>query len=317
MRMRRICLPLLVALVAQVAGVGVPAALAAEGTPGLAAPPQVQPIAPPALLALEQKMGELKITSLRFSEQTSIAIPRREHKLGPLKKLLKLFGDTGFSGEATTSPQAGNFTVDLLGYPFKLRVVNGTTYWDIRAPARKHWPSSIDWIRLGPGGLAEVIKVDGKSPRKSVKVTMPTPATPALAQPPFAKLTETLATATEVRELGPRTLDGQPVTSFLAVLQSEALKSEPFASAALAPPLPRPTSQPSTDTLEVSFAQSGLPVRIVISQSNDQTTTSATLDIPAINFPLVIEAPPSDQTISVARLRALERRHRHSRPKPS
>ena len=170
---------------------------------------------------------------------------------------------------------------------------------------------------MGPGGFAELIKVDGKSPSKSVKVTMPRTATPTLAQPPFTKLAETLAKASEVRELGSRTLDGQAVTSFLAILEPEALKRESLASVALRPPPPRPSPQPSTATLEVSFAQSGLPVSIVISQSSNGTTASATLDIPAINFPLVLEAPPRNQTISIARLRALERRHRRSKPKSS
>jgi hypothetical protein len=78
--------------------------------------------------------------------------------------------------------------------------------------------------------------------------------------------------------------------------------------------LPPPT-QPPTVTLETSLAQNGLPVRTVITEHDHGTVVTVTLDIPAINFPLVVTAPPAAQTITVARLRELERRHRHSRHK--
>ena len=119
-----------------------------------------------------------------------------------------------------------------------------------------------------------------------------------------------LAGSKEVRELGPRTLYGQPVTSFLAVLEPEQLKREHLASAAR---LGLPAPQPSTATLEVSLTQDGLPVRTVITE-HDQAVISATVEIPAINFPLVIEPPPACQTITMRELRKLERQARkHSR----
>src|ERR1700685_2691436 len=43
---------------------------------------------PLSLQALEQKMGELKVTSLRFSEKTSVTVPHGEGKVLSLLKLL-------------------------------------------------------------------------------------------------------------------------------------------------------------------------------------------------------------------------------------
>jgi hypothetical protein len=96
-----------------------------------------------------------------------------------------------------------------------------------------------------------------------------------------------LSTAQEVRELGTGTLYSQPVTSFLAVLAPEQLEHEHLASAAQ---LQLP--QPPTATMEVSFAENGLPVRTVITEHSGETVISATLDIPAINFPLTIDPHP-------------------------
>jgi hypothetical protein len=58
----------------------------------------------------------------------------------------------------------------------------------------------------------------------------------------------------------------------------------------------------------VSLTPSGLPLRTVITEDDSGVMTSIRLDIPAVNFPLVIEAPPAAQTISVPQLRKLEKR---------
>jgi hypothetical protein len=116
-----------------------------------------------------------------------------------------------------------------------------------------------------------------------------------------------------VRELGPGTLYGQPVTSFLAVLEPEQLKREHLASAAR---LRLPAPQQPTATLEASLAQDGLPVRTVITEHDQGTVISATMEIPAINFPLVIEPPSASQTITMRELKKLERqarKHSHHR----
>ncbi len=137
---------------------------------------------------------------------------------------------------------------------------------------------------------------------------------PELAEPPFAALAKLLDHAREVRELGPGVVDGQPVTSFLATLEPTQLQRNQRPTRRRRR-LRRPLLQqpPPTVTLEVALAQDGLPVRTVVAAHvttlrKAEITTSTIIEIPAINFPLAIEAPPTDQTITVAQLRELERR---------
>lgn len=262
---------------------------------------QPQASLPPNLQTLEQKMGELKVTSLRFLEKTSVVVPHGE---GKILDLLKLFLGGGISGEETTSPQAGNVVINLFGHPLTFREVGNATYFYLRALASKD--HGRPWVKLGPGGLAELITVDGKDV-KALATGEPEISEPALAEPPFEGLRKALAGAREVRELGTGTLYGQSVTSFLAALEPEQLKREDLASAASLGP---PAVQRSTATLEVSVAQNGLPVRTVITEDDQSSFVSVTLAIPAINFLLVIAAPPTSQTISMAQLRKLEQRAR-------
>lgn len=253
---------------------------------------------PASLPALEQKMEELQVTSMRFSAETSFAVSRGNHKF---KKLLKLLLSTGLSGEETLSPVAGNVTFTLFGHPFKLRIVDNATYLYFRALARHD--HGRPWVKLGPGGLFELFKVNGKHV-KTPKTPGSKIGQPTLAEPPFTGLRTALAGAEEVRETGTGTLYGQPVTNFLAILEPEQLEHEKDL-ASISRRLPAP--QPPMVTLETSLAQNGLPVRTVIAEHSEGLTVSATVNIPAINFPLVIEAPPVTQTISVGQLRRLER----------
>jgi hypothetical protein len=260
---------------------------------------------PPELVALEQQMAGLTITSLRFSARTSIALPPAARKLG---KLLKIFGaGSRESGEVTVTPPAANVTGALFGTPLTLRVVGTKTFVYIRKlGAVDH---GRPWLELGAGGLAELISHNGK-PLSTNGEPMLKIGEPPLAEPPFAELTKLLAGAREVHEIGPETVDGQPVVSFLATLEPAQFEHEQAASVAA-----RTSSVPPNVTLEVSLAADGLPVRTVITVQSitapkDQITTTSVLEIPAINFPLVIEAPPADQTITVEQRRALERRER-------
>ncbi len=282
-------------------------ASAAEPAP---APALAHPPLPPSLVGLEQKAEELKVTSLRFVAQSSVTLPRSDHQA--LRVLKALGADSQISGEETFSPAAGNVTFSLLGHPFTLRVVGKTTYVYLRALGRVD--HGRPWIKLGRDGFAELITEENGKPLKPSKTSAPTIGAPALAEPPFTGLRKTLAGAEEVRETGTATLYGQPVTDFLAILEPEQLKRESLASMShLLPPRQLPTV-----TMEVSLAQNGLPVRTVITTHDKGTTVTATVNIPAINFPLVIEAPPASQTVNVAQLRKLERRarrHHHAKRK--
>jgi hypothetical protein len=279
---------------------GVPGA-ALVGEPAVSPTPAHAPL-PASLVALEQKMEELKVTSMRFSARSSITVP---HAAGKLLHVLKLLGNSGISGEEMISPPSGNFTLSLFGHPFKVRVVDGATYLYLSGLDRHHRRHHL-WIKLGPGGLLEVFTVNGKHV-KTPKAAPP--KEPALAEPSFVGLRKMLAGAQEVRELAAGTLDGQPVTNFLAVLEPAQIEHEALASISRL----RPPPQPPVVTLETSLAQDGLPLRTVITERSAKTVLSTTLSIPAINFPVVVQAPPPSQTITVARLRKLERRSRRRR----
>lgn len=289
--------------------VGAPGvASAAEPAPAPAPAPVSAPAhapLPASLVALEQKMEELQVTSMRFSAETSFVVPRRNNH--GLSKFLKLLHEE-ISGEETFSPAAGNVTFTLFGHPFELRVVGKTTYLYFRALARHD--HGRPWIKLGPGGFFEIFSVDGKH-LKSPTTSESKVGQPPLAEPPFTGLRKMLAGAEEVRETGTGMLDGQSVTNFLAIIEPEQLEHEKdLASIARRLPSPQP---PPTVTLETSLASNGLPVRTVLAEHSKGLTISVTVSIPAINFPLVVEAPPASQTISVARLRKLERRARRRR----
>jgi hypothetical protein len=301
---------------------GIALVLALAGTPGVASAVEPAPASAPtpasapahaplpaSLVGLEQKMEELTVTSMRFSAETSFAVSRGSHKL---KKLLKLLLSTGLSGEETLSPVAGNVTFTLFGHPFKLRIAGNTTYLYFRGLARHD--HGRPWVKLGPGGLFELFKVNGKHV-KPPKTPASKIGQPTLAEPPFTSLRTALAGAEEVRETGTGTLYGQSVTNFLAILEPEQLEHEKDLAATSRR---SPSPQPPMVTLETSLAQNGLPVRTVIAEHSEGLTISAAVNIPAINFPLVIEAPPPSQTIGIARLRKLERRarrHHHSKRK--
>jgi hypothetical protein len=250
---------------------------------------------PPGLIALEQRMETLKISSSRFSLRTSIKLPRSDRGI---KCLLKLFGSgSQVSGEATTTPAAANVSFELFGTRWGLRMVGSAVYLHLRELGR--YDGRRPWIKLGKGGLAELFTVNGLH----MASTAPLPSEPKLAEPPFAGFQKILAGAREVRELGPATVDGQPVTRFLAVLEPAQLKSEPLASSASV----TPSVAAVTASFEVSIAASGLPVRTVINVHSAGTTTIATLDIPQVNFPLVIKSPPASKTITARHLRQLEK----------
>jgi hypothetical protein len=297
------------------------AAGAATPAPAPAPVPEPTPTAlPPDLVALEQKMAALQITSLRFTLTTKVI---EQHPSREFAKLLQLFGlDSTVVGEETLSPPAANVTLGLFGQPFTFRIIGTTAYLYFRqlGPLDGGRP----WIRLGPGGFGELLTVEGGSgaPKPHAAPLSAALGQPDYAQPPFTKLAATLAGATAVSELGPGLVDGGPVTRFVATLRPGQLESRtarrsrrirrlprlPAVHVRLPPPPPKPQL-----TLEVSFANSGMPVQIVLTEKLPGVTTTATVDFPAINFPLTIVAPTAAETISVAEFKALTAKQKRRR----
>jgi hypothetical protein len=257
-------------------------------------------VLPPELVALEQHTSELKLTSLRFTLDESSTVPGGGHEIA---KLLKLLGsDSTSTGEETLVPPAANVSLDFLGSRLTARTVAGVDYVYIGKLARLD--HGRPWIRLGHGGLDELFTVNGH-PAPIKKDATPQSSVPTLAEPPFGALEKDLAGAREVQAVGAGTVGGQPVTSFVAVLEPPQLEGEKPSTLKAAP---TPALRPPTTTLEVSFAQSGLPVRTIIRAHDSQLTDTETLEIPEVNFPLVIAAPAEARTIGIRAFRRLERR---------
>jgi len=289
-------------------------ASATPAAPASAAPVASAPASPPLpseLVVLAQKMAALKITSLRFAVLVSVA---ERHRSPALNSLLALFGDAGSSvrGEETFEPAAANLTLGRFGTQLTFRVVGGAEFMYFKRLGRRD--GGRPWIRLGPGGFGELLAIEGAESRTPAPPTHlePTPALPSFARPPFTTLTDTLEHALTVRELAPAVLGGQPVSRFLATLRPGQLGSP----AAPSGPVPQPP--PPQPTLEVCFAANGMPVRIVLALSVLGVKTTATVDFPAVNFPLAIEAPPPAETLSLAELRRLSaKKDRRGHPAPA
>jgi hypothetical protein len=62
--------------------------------------------------------------------------------------------------------------------------------------------------------------------------------------------------------------------------------------------------------MEVSLTQTGLPLRTLVHEREAGVSATVRLDIPVINFPLVVAPPPARETITFAALQALAQ-HRH------
>ena len=65
--------------------------------------------------------------------------------------------------------------------------------------------------------------------------------------------------------------------------------------------------------MRIYFAESGMPVQIVISSGSAKEGMTVTTDFPAINFPYTIPPPPASRVISERRLMKLFPPHRRHR----
>ncbi|MGH2903277.1 MAG: hypothetical protein ACRDK7_06805 [Solirubrobacteraceae bacterium] len=285
---------------------------------------------PPALRVLEQKMSELRLSSERFTIEMSISGLKLSHGETKLFKLLGAGGQS-ISGEVTASPFAGNVQFELFGQQFNERVVDKTDYLYFAKLAAHD--GGRPWIKLGAGGLGELFRVNGKPVKGGQAEPSPIPSVDPTPNPgsnlgtdPFAALIARINGASSVRELGPATVDGQAVTRFIGVLDPSTLEKPTKIGLKVRRKLEklrrrlrlRALATPKRSaTLEVSIAANGLPVQMALSETTGKVTTTATGDVLAINFPLVIEAPPANQTIDLAQLRKLEKQSKkrhHAKP---
>lgn len=282
--------------------------LALAAAPGLAGPapasgastpaPLLLPAPiPPDLQALETRMAALRLSSVRLSMKTSL----HGGGGGGVTDIAKLF-DFGFSGVETISPDAAAGTFTLFGTTLRLRLVEGRVYLYFYALGR--YDGGRPWIRLENGQLGKLL-----SPKKGTS----TPVGASGAER-FGQLIATINEGSDIRELGPATVDGQPVVGF-----SEQLEPTSKVSLGGSGPLsgfsaskrrvPRTAPEPHV-TLQIYIAASGMPVRLRLRSASGPVSLTEALDFFAINFPYTIPPPPPSHVIGEGALRRLERRRR-------
>ncbi len=269
-------------------------ALAAPATPPPA--PAPAPAPPPDLQRLEQAMLQLNPTSQRFSATISVSATGAPG--GPFGSFSRVLAKAASSlalitivGEEAFSPPMANISVDVLGFKVNERLIGTTLY--VEEPFISRLDGGRPWVVKTGQNLKEAVGTEGVGGGGS-------------STQPFAGLVKELGKASDVRELGPRTVDGQPTTAFSATVDLGAYESSPSKRKALEK-LVRPQVG-----LEVFIAENGLPVRTVLSLAireshpNHHGHLIEQADIPAIDVPVVVTPPPADKTITEAQLERLE-----------
>jgi hypothetical protein len=269
-----------------------PAALLATAAPAARAA-----TVPPALLMLEHKLAQLKVSSLRFSLEVVIT---GAESAKPAKPLVFIAAD----GEAGQSPLRAQVDATTVGRHQSIRTIGGVRYEYRPHLARRDGGRPWVYSKLSPSARAE------DSVQRTFSALVKVPINAALSQ--HASLAEVLAQAQSVEEVGPTTVDGQQVTQFNATLDSGQGSSSPQGGLAELltdnPPANDP-AQPAparTATLELFMASSGLPVRTRVTVTSGGSSLVADADIPAIDIPVHVVAPPARATISSARLKRIE-----------
>ncbi len=298
---------MLVALTVTLAGIpGAPAAAAAS------APPVPPAAVPPDLGALEQKMLALQLTSERFSLSVSVAgkpgvkglggggveqiFGRSSRVAGAVRAAaLQIVPFLTASGEASFVPPAMSVEMSLLGLKVDMRLVGTTLY-------------TQDPLIAGLDGGRPWVEERGQTLAKALGSTSPLPGSPGPPAQPragYAGLVQAIASARSIAEVGSATVDDQATRRFklsipLAPLEQRA-KSQPHAAERMLRKLFDPLAR-----VELYIAEDGLPVRttvvIGVRHGGELIVQS---DVPAVDIPVSVVAPPAAQTISKATLERL------------
>lgn len=240
--------------------------------------------APPEVQALLTKMAALAPTSARFSGGITV---RPRHLPPGYAGLGALVID--IEGEETFAPQpTGIASVTVLQSREAVREVGGKIY--------------VDDPKLGSR--------DGDRPwiAETAPATQPFyPTTPLIGggplATPFSGLAKLVATASDVKVLGPATVDGQAVTRVSFTIDPFKLAGSRIKGALLRKL--RSARPRATSRLEVDLSSSGLPVRVEGVIAVGKIRVGLTADVLAIDEPVSVQPPPAAQTITAAEAEAI------------
>jgi hypothetical protein len=274
----------------------VPASAGAAAPAGPAPPLLLTPAIPPDLQALEARTQALQITSLRLSVKLTINPGK-----GIPKAFAQLF-DFSIEGVETASPPAAALKLVLFGSHVRLRIVGGHVYlfsWDLGLR-----DGGRPWIALGKGPLGKAFGNGGQGPRTKTQN----------GRERFGATLTLLNDGRNLHELGPAVVDGQAVTGFEVEPEGKATGAPgeglvgAFSAASHKKAAPKPKI-----AMRIYFAESGMPVQILILSGSAKEGTTVTADFPAINFPYTIPPPPPRRVISERHLMKLFPPHRRVR----
>ena len=265
---------------------------------------------PPALQALEAKLAQLQLSSVKLTAAFVAEGPGRKRSavsrgpFGPFgTRARDAISEALFSltEEVSFVEQKASFEGSVFGIPVSGRVIGHTTY--TREPAVASVDHGRPWVRsVGKEGALEGIgglnigapgAVSGDSPHA------------------FGEVVSELAHARSIVELPPRVLDEQPVTGFVASVPAGAGEggSAPRSGRA------RRRAQP-LQRYEVFFAENGVPllVRESMRSRRGQIAFFVAQSVAWINQPIApVLPPPASETITQAQLERLTSRHRKAR----
>ena len=310
--MKRTCLLLLLVVLA--------AACLVSTAPAAPAPPVSLPPAPPALLALEQKMAQIRFNTARVSGRFVLG------KLGFTAGGAELGSGPAASDSLVTvsagsirlAPYASLSTSHVefpganlpgtLARSRQMRTIGASTY--TYTPAVASFDGGRPWVRSGhrppPPRGSKVALVAALL--ESLAPTLATAEDRSAA--PFAKLSSYLGGAVSVREGGAVTVDGQQTAEFTATLSVVKLLAGKIPRQQLAKIERESLAKPSEASveLEVFIAPNGLPVRTIGTTGNHTEGLGIQEDILALEIPFAVHVPPARETIAQARLLQLERK---------
>lgn len=266
--------------------------------PALSSPPQVSATLPPALVALEEKMGQLQVNSERYTETvTAVSAVSLAVAHGRSRARTKL-STSKLSGEVSLSPAQGE-VVGSRGEPEQIAI--GSTLY-LHSPAIARRDGGRPWIRVEHGNADVLFPFHGGSSLLEEK---------GGGTGSYAELIDLIATAVgTVEEIGPATVGGQRTTEFSASIQPLALV--------------KGVSRRQLSKLraaihirmDVFITEAGLPVRVAESVSEghgrDYIHSSSTIEITGTEVAVSVEPPPANETIGEAELEKLNATKRHT-----
>jgi hypothetical protein len=251
------------------------------------------PAQPAELQALEQHMSELTVTSERISGKNTIS-GKLPHKLGSPKAVT-----TVYSGEQSISPEFVDATVTIAGRTLTLLQLGSTLYTHDAALA--HRDGGRPWVAeklTGKDGLF------GSSPSLGAGGSSSDSAAPSPT--PFKAEAALFKEGSDIRALGASTVDGQATVGFAGTLTAQSLAEGELSKKQLAKL--KHAHLKLIGSFETFIATNGVPVHTTVVLAIGKLRISSSADVPAIDFPVAVPAPPpAAETIGAAELLKLQK----------